>query len=130
MKPGWKILVLVLLSHRWMSRQCFQVQRIFWPNFSKFAGKTFRRKTFSQQNFCRCGYIPFSLTWGHWLENIKFETWNFVLVSTTEKNSLRWAVQECYQKPPGSVILSMPLNSEVWRSIHISGAAVSKEPHA
>jgi len=30
------------------------VQRIFCPNFSKFAWKTFMRQTFSLQLFCSC----------------------------------------------------------------------------
>jgi len=42
---------------------------------------------------------------------------------------LRWTVQQHSQNPAGSVLLSICLSFEVWRSIHTPAVAVSKEHH-
>ena len=79
---SWKILC-VLCS--WQIGSCmevgagnfFEMQRIFCPNFQKFARKTIMRQTFSLQIFCSCWCTIYRIFLYNVVIDLKIE--NFVL---------------------------------------------------
>jgi len=107
------------------------VQRIFWPNYSRFARKPFMRRVFSKQFFCSCCYFIFSSMLPYrLLENRKFSSWNLIHNHPTEKKQPVLGCARTLSKASWRLVAyseDLPHTFEVWHSVHNAADSVIKK---